>query len=113
MPNTTSSLQLATGLRALDSPQLIDVRRKAAFDASEQMIAEAIWRDPDDLDHWSSTLDANRPVIVYCVHGHQVSQDCAARLEAAGFNATYLIGGIEEWAASGHSTVSKSSRTEP
>ncbi|WP_442873322.1 hypothetical protein [Cupriavidus sp. USMAA2-4] len=43
------SRELAAALQALDSPQLIDVRRKAAFDASDQIITGAIWRNPDDL----------------------------------------------------------------
>ena len=112
MPNATTSRELAAALQALDSPQLIDVRRKAAFDASDQIITGAIWRNPDDLGHWISTLDANRPVIVYCVRGHQVGQDCAALREAAGFDASYLVGGLEEWAAGSHPTVSKP-RTAP
>nr|WP_232346529.1 hypothetical protein [Cupriavidus sp. USMAA2-4] len=50
--------------------------------------------------------------MVYCVRGHQVGQDCAALLEAAGFDASYLVGGLEEWAAGSHPTVSKP-RTAP
>lgn len=109
MPNAISSLELAKALDAPVSPQLIDVRRKTAFDASGHMIAQAIWRNPDELGNWFSTLDANRPVVVYCVRGHEVGQDCAALLVAMGFDAKYLVGGIEEWAAGGHPTVTKSS----
>jgi rhodanese-related sulfurtransferase len=105
--------ELAAALQGLNAPQLIDVRRKAAFDASEQMITGAIWRNPDELGHWIATLDANRPVTVYCVHGHQVSQDCAALLEAVGFDATYLVGGFEDWIAGNHPTIRKPLRIEP
>lgn len=112
MPNATSPLELAEALRSVDAPQLIDVRRKPAFDASEEMIAGAIWRNPDELGSWIATLDANRPVTVYCVHGHQVGQDCAALLEAVGFAATYLVGGLEGWIAGNHPTIRKPLRKE-
>lgn len=113
MANATSPLELAAALQSLDSPQLIDVRRKPAFDASEQMIAGAIWRNPDELGNWIHALDANRPVTVYCVHGHQVGQDCAALLEAVGFDAAYLVGGLEGWIAGNHPTIRKPLRVEP
>ena len=40
---------------------------------------------------------ANRPaqVVVYCVYGLEVSQQAAAQLRAAGWDARYLQGGIE------------------
>ncbi|WP_244222959.1 rhodanese-like domain-containing protein [Cupriavidus lacunae] len=55
---------------------------------------------------------ASRPVVVYCVRGHQVSRDCATRLEKAGHSVTYLEGGIEQWVADRHPTASKPSRSE-
>ncbi len=112
MSNSVTSEALAAALQAHNSLQLIDVRRKAAFDASDEIITGAIWRNPDDLGHWISTLDVNHPVVVYCVRGHEVGKDCAALLEAAGFDASYLVGGLEEWAAGSHPTVSKP-RTAP
>ncbi|MGO4764932.1 rhodanese family chromate resistance protein ChrE [Cupriavidus sp. 2KB_3] len=113
MPNAISSLELVAALQTSGSPQLIDVRRKAAFDASGQMIAGAIWRDPDEPGNWAPSLDATRPVVVYCVRGHEVGRNCAALLEAMGFDATYLLGGLEEWTAGSHPTISKPSRAEP
>ena len=112
MPNTITSLELAAALQTPGSPQLIDVRRKPAFDASEHMIAGAVWCNPDELGKLIGTLDAKRPVIVYCVRGHEVGQDCAALLEAVGFDARYLVGGLEAWTAGSHPTISKPLRTE-
>lgn len=112
MPSAITPYELAVAIRGPDLPQLIDVRRKAAFEASEQMIVGASWSDPDDIGNWITSLDANRHVVVYCVHGHQVSQDCAAQLEAAGLGATYLEGGFEQWAAGNHPTTSTPSRSE-
>jgi hypothetical protein len=36
-------------------------------------------------------------VVVYCVHGHEVSQTAAASLANAGIDAAYLAGGIARW----------------
>jgi hypothetical protein len=40
-------------------------------------------------------------VVVYCVHGHAVSQEAAAALAATGRKARYLDGGIEHWKEGG------------
>ena len=40
-------------------------------------------------------------VVVYCVHGHEVSQNAAKNLNDLGFKATYLEGGIAQWVESG------------
>jgi rhodanese-related sulfurtransferase len=41
-------------------------------------------------------LRAASAVVVYCVHGHEVSQGVAAVLQQRGIAARYLEGGIEE-----------------
>jgi rhodanese-related sulfurtransferase len=79
------------------SPLVIDVRRAAAFSGSHEMISGAIRRDPDAFESWSGSLSVARPVVAYCVHGHEVSQRVVAGLHARGFNASYLAGGIEGW----------------
>jgi Fe-Mn family superoxide dismutase len=40
-------------------------------------------------------------VVVYCVHGHEVSRATALRLRAAGLDARFLRGGIAAWEAAG------------
>ena len=77
-------------------PIVIDVRRRAAFVASDEMVAGALRRDPEKVGTWAKTLPAASSVVVYCVHGHEVSQQTAGTLKEAGLNATYLEGGIEE-----------------
>jgi len=78
----------------------IDVRRAAVFADAPDMVPGARWHDPADVDQWAATL-AGAPVVVYCVHGHEVGQSAAARLRALGVPAQYLIGGIEAWRAAG------------
>jgi len=80
---------------------LLDVRRAAAYLASPVMIAGAHWRDPAEVAHWLADLPAGQRVVAYCVHGHEVSQDTARRLRAAGLDAWHLQGGIERWQAEG------------
>lgn len=110
MPKAISTRELADAMNGADGPQVIDVRRVPAFDASTRMIASASWRNPENIDNWIFSLDTSKDVVVYCVHGHQVSQGCADRLAKAGFRAAYLDGGLELWAAENHPTVGKPSR---
>jgi rhodanese-related sulfurtransferase len=77
-------------------PLVIDVRRNERFFASQSLIKGALRRDPDRVSEWSKTLPAAAPVVVYCVHGHEVSQGVAKAL-----GARYLEGGIEAWCAIG------------
>ena len=83
------------------APAVIDVRRAPAFDADAWMIASALRRAPEDVGRWSAALPKGRPVVVYCVHGHEVGQNAAAALRASGFNARFLEGGMGAWTEAG------------
>jgi rhodanese-related sulfurtransferase len=87
--------------RAAFPPTIIDVRRRAAFERDPVRIPMALRLDPEAIDAWMPTLERWRPVVVYCVHGHEVGRDAAERLAHAGFAASYLEGGIEGWRAAG------------
>ena len=104
-PISISSLCASRGSTA--SPLVIDVRRAQAFDADTVMIAGATWRDPFAADDWIKFLPRDRDIVVYCVHGHEISKNACATLRAAGMNAHYLVGGIEAWNASGAPTTKK------
>lgn len=78
---------------------MVDVRRAGVFEQATTMIAGAQWRNPAVVGQWASELPVNREVLVYCVHGHEVSRATALRLQAAGLNARYLRGGFEAWKA--------------
>jgi hypothetical protein len=90
----------ATDLRqSLDSstpPLVIDVRRKPRFLESAYVVKGALRRDPEQVDEWKKTLPRAASVVVYCVHGHEVSQNVARAL-----GARYLEGGIEHWRETG------------
>jgi superoxide dismutase, Fe-Mn family len=80
---------------------LIDVRRAGVFEQARTMIQGACWRDPASITSWAGELPAGQAVVVYCVHGHEVSRAVALRLRAAGKSAHFLQGGIEAWQAAG------------
>lgn len=104
---TSAELQLA--LRCATPPLLLDVRRAAVFEQTNSLIQGAAWRDPSTLSDWEPLLPpAPGTVVVYCVHGHQVSQDCASRLRALGRDARFLEGGIEAWQLAGGALMAKS-----
>jgi rhodanese-related sulfurtransferase len=92
------SLHETLGTR--DAPLLLDVRREAAYAADDKLIAGALRA----ADVAAITAEA-RPIVVYCVRGHEVGRDAAARLRAQGMNARYLEGGIEAWVAARLPTI--------
>jgi rhodanese-related sulfurtransferase len=102
-----SPLDLYARLGTAAAPVLIDVRRREAFDADGRMILGALRRTPQDLERWLSELPAGRPVVAYCVHGHEVSQGVAAALARSGVQAAYLEGGISAWKEQGLPTRRK------
>jgi len=95
-----TAAQLKHQLAGRQPPLVIDVRRQPAFAAATDMLAGALRRDPEQVGGWAKSLPAASSVVVYCVHGHQVSQNAAAALRAAGIAASFLEGGLEEgWRA--------------
>jgi rhodanese-related sulfurtransferase len=107
---SVSPAELRAKLGSAAAPVLVDVRRSAAFDEDDTMIAGAMRRalfDPRRLAALQipcieTCRTKRRPVVVYCVHGHEVSQSAAAALRAAGFDARYLQGGKAAWVEQGY-----------
>jgi rhodanese-related sulfurtransferase len=81
-------------------PAILDVRRERAFDESTVVLPKArrfVWTDAAQIG----------PCIVYCVHGHHVSQLFAADARSRGHGAAWLVGGIEGWKEAGLPVVAK------
>ena len=95
MDASISTAELQQSLRSSTPPLVIDVRRNARFLESPYFLKGALRRDPDRLDDWRQALPEG-PKVVYCVHGHEVSQHAARAL-----GARFLEGGIEAWRESG------------
>ncbi len=89
------------------TPHVIDVRRAPRFDAADTMIAGALRRLPEQAADWAASF-AGQAVVVYCVFGHEVSQQAAALLRTHGIDARFLDGGIDAWEKAGYPVVNKS-----
>jgi adenylyltransferase/sulfurtransferase len=74
---------------------LLDVREP--WEAEIAVLDGAVLIPLGSLEGGLDTLDRRRPVIVYCHHGVR-SASARALLEANGFSASNLAGGIDAWA---------------
>ena len=86
-PLFISRRALAQRLGRPDAPLVIDVRREARFAAADHRVVGALRAEPPGA--------ADQDLVVYCVFGHEVSQQAARELRAAGRRAWALEGGIE------------------
>jgi rhodanese-related sulfurtransferase len=80
---------------------LLDVRRKADYDADPHLIPGAAWRNPEEIESWSRELPQGSPVVVYCVKGGSVSQSISKSLTGAQVNVRFIAGGLKAWKESG------------
>ena len=92
---------LIENLRAAVPLRVLDARKRPAFEESGEMIEGAIWHDPSNIDDWASQYARNEPLVVYCVHGHEVSQNTVTRLVQMGYDARFLQGGFVAWLEAG------------
>ncbi len=102
-----SVAQLSSHIGSKNAPLVVDVRRAVAYEADSVVIASAIWRDPYALDDWMKFMPRHRDIVVYCVHGHEISKNTCSALQGAGVTARYLEGGIEAWSEAKGATVRK------
>jgi uncharacterized protein len=80
---------------------LLDVRRKADYQANPNTIKSAVWRDPEKIDDWVKQLPVGKRTVVYCVKGGSISQSVTDRLRGEKFKAVFLEGGLKNWIESG------------
>lgn len=102
-PASVSAGSLRQSLASARPPLVIDVRKGPTFLGAPDLIRGALRREPLRVADWAKTLPGEADVIVYCVHGHEVSQGVATALRAVphALRAKYLEGGIEAWRAEG------------
>jgi len=99
--------QLQDDCKSAQPPIVIDVRREPAFLAAPDILSGALRRDPASVDTWASELPSTASVVVYCVHGHEVSQNAAKALTERGFQARFVEGGLEAWRSAGGDVMRK------
>jgi rhodanese-related sulfurtransferase len=102
MDASISAATLRQSIGSSEPPLVIDVRRNERFKESPHLLKGALRRDPERVLEWKKSLPQSASVVVYCVHGHEVSQNVAKAL-----GARYLEGGIEHWREEGGETAAK------
>lgn len=105
MTTSITIAELNNRLKGGESITLLDVRRKADADADPRCIADAAYRNPEQVDAWIKDLPAGKPAVVYCVKGGSVSQGITERLHKAGIEAVFLEGGLKAWTEEGRPVV--------
>ncbi|MSQ54949.1 MAG: sulfurtransferase [Betaproteobacteria bacterium] len=105
--SSTTAAELQSAIHSGLPPLVIDVRKQERFREAADLVRGALRRDPLRIAEWSKTLPRANEVVVYCVHGHEVSQGAAKALAAAGIPARYLDGGIEHWREAGGDLFAK------
>lgn len=79
--------------------QIIDTRPKHYSTRSQDIMAGAVWRDPERVEEWIGELSKTEPVVTFCVYGFHIGFQTAATLRKAGFDARYMAGGHFAWKA--------------
>jgi thiosulfate sulfurtransferase len=107
--STLTVAELALWRRAGFPFKLLDVRRAQARTADGSDIEGATWLDPARWLDWKDDIAAQAahggPVVLYCAHGHEISQGLTAALRAMGVDARHLDGGISAWKQAAQTVV--------
>ena len=107
MPRRVLAQELVTLIGTDRFPHLVDVRRESVFRSSGKRIAGSVWRDHLKTAEWRPEFADGRRIVVYCTHGHNVSELAAARLAASGADVAMLEGGMEAYEAAGGVMVTR------
>jgi superoxide dismutase, Fe-Mn family len=86
-------------------PVLLDLCQPRDLPRRTDMLADATMHAPAALAQWAEELPRDRPIVVYCICGFQVSGTAVAELRRRGYDARALAGGITAWHAVGGGTV--------
>ena len=95
--SSISTTQLNQLLHSENSPVVVDVRKKPAFDKDPGTLPGATRQNHEEVAIWAETLPRDQNIVIYCVHGHEVSQNTCRTLRDLGFDAAFLEGGIDGW----------------
>ena len=102
-----SPQDLWTLIGTAGAPQIVDTRRRDVYDSAPGLLPTAIWRNAAEVTQWSASLDRQRPVVLACKTGKELSQAPAANLRSAGFDARVLNNGYAGWSEAGLPLVDK------
>ncbi len=101
MINSITVKELTKLLKNKSDLTLLDVRRKADYEASQKKIPGAARHDPETIDAWIKQLPVGTLTVTYCVKGGSVSQSVTERLQQEGVKTVFLEGGFNAWIENG------------
>lgn len=90
--------------KLLGTITLLDVRKPKARDASGEQIAVSVFRHPFRAADWAAEFTGHQ-LVIYCVHGHEVSQSVCGFLRDEGINCRYVEGGMAAMIDAGFETA--------
>lgn len=90
-----------------DAPVILDVCRREIYDAGPSIIPTARWHKPETYLEWLPGLPTDRPIVLACRYGHNLSQMIAGELRGRGLPAQVLEGGRQAWSEAGLPVVTK------
>jgi rhodanese-related sulfurtransferase len=99
LSNTIQASELKALLEKKQNISIIDVRRRADYDADNRIIPGSVWRDPEKTQEWYKELPKDKDVVIYCVRGGSVSKSVTETLLNHQVNARYVEGGVAAWEA--------------
>src|SRR5215218_5336616 len=102
-----SPQQLWSRIGTADAPLILDVCRREIYEAGPGVIPTALWHKPETYAEWVPSLPTDRPIVLACRYGHNLSQMIAAELRGRGVPAQVLEGGRQAWSEAGLPVVSK------
>ncbi|WP_394688277.1 chromate resistance protein ChrB domain-containing protein [Hoeflea sp.] len=98
MSKSISAQDLSNLSGSSNWPTVVAATRCFKFEEEGRAIAGSVWRDHMATHVWGPELARlGKPIVVYCLHGHNVSQLAVARLRSQGIDARYLEGGIDAY----------------
>lgn len=92
-------------LSSVQPPTLIDVCLMQDLPRRTDMLPNAQFFIAEELETWAPVLPVERPIVVYCMYGFQVSGEATTELRRRGLDARFLAGGLPAWHAMGGPTV--------
>jgi rhodanese-related sulfurtransferase len=110
MNRTIKPRDLRSMLESRQEVTILDVRRKADYDADKGVLPDAEWRDPAKVEAWSADLPKDKTVVIYCARGGSVSNKVFDRLLSKDIQAQYIEGGLAAWEEAGGKIKEKPSR---
>ncbi|MBI3188076.1 MAG: sulfurtransferase [Gammaproteobacteria bacterium] len=104
MNRTIKPEQLKT---QISNKLILDVRRESDLATSKEQLANAQWKNPEQISSWADKLPKDKDIVLYCVRGGSVSNSVVDALQAKGLKACFIEGGIEGWKAAGGAVIAR------